>query len=148
MFHPILDQMVAEFPKDLRVTFRHFPLPNHQHALRAASAAEAAGLQGKFWQMHGLIYEHQQDWKNVFDARPVFDNYAQQAGVDVERYNRDLAGSQVAQRIIQDGKRALSMGVKGTPAVFLNNREVPFTHLPAEKLRELIKKELANTANK
>ena len=143
MFHPILEQMEAEFGDKLRVTFRHFPLPNHAHALRAASAAEAAGLQGKFWQMHKLIYEHQKDWKDLFDVRPVFDGYAKEIGLDVERFNRDLGSSQVAQRIIQDGKRAQSLGVKGTPTVFLNGRELPFETLaPAEKLRAVIQKEI------
>ena len=142
LFHPILEKLEQEFPKDLRVTFRHFPLPNHQHALRAASAAEAAGLQGKFWEMHKLIYEHQRDWKDEFDVRPIFEGYAQQIGLDIARFNRDLGGTVVQQRILQDGKRALSVGVKGTPTVFLNNREVPFQMLPEEHMRVLIQQEL------
>jgi protein-disulfide isomerase len=142
MFHPMLEKMEKEFPKDLRVTFRHFPLPNHQHALRAASAAEAAGLQGKFWEMHALIYEHQLEWKDQFDVRPVFEGYAQQIGLDIARFNRDLGGATVQQRILQDGKRAVSVGVKGTPTVFLNGREVPFQMLPDDKLRVLIQQEI------
>lgn len=142
LFHPMLEKMEQEFPQDLRVTFRHYPLPNHQHALRAASAAEAAGLQGKFWEMHKLIYEHQRDWKDQFDVRAIFEGYAQQIGLDVARYNRDLGGATVQQRILQDGKRANSLGVKGTPTVFLNGREVPFTMLPEEHLRVLIQQEL------
>jgi hypothetical protein len=87
MFHPILEQMHEEFGDRMRITFREYPLPNHQHALAAASAAEAAGIQGKFWEMHDLLYEHQNDWKEQFDVRPIFEGYAKQAGVDVERYN-------------------------------------------------------------
>jgi protein-disulfide isomerase len=143
LFHPILEQMEAEFGDQLRVTFREFPLvPAHQHALNAASAAEAAGMQGKFWEMHKLIYEHQKDWKDVFDARPVFEGYAKQIGLDVDRFRSDVGGDQVAQRIFLDGKRGYSLGVKGTPTVFLNGTEVPFESLPAEKLRVLIKKEI------
>ena len=142
MFHPILEQMEEEFGDKLRVTFRHFPLPNHQHALRAASAAEAAGLQGKFWEMHKLIYEHQKDWKDLFDVRPVFDGYAKEIGLDVARFNRDIGSSQVQQRIVLDSKRGQSLGVSGTPTVFLNGREVPFQSLPADTLRVLIQKEI------
>ncbi len=142
MLHPILEKLEKEFPKDLRVTFRHFPLPNHQHALRAASAAEAAGLQGKFWEMHALIYEHQREWKDQFDVRPVFEGYANQIGLDIARFNRDLGSATVQQRILQDGKRANSLGVSATPTVFLNGREVPFTMLPDEKLRGLIQQEI------
>lgn len=143
MFHPMLEKLEKEFPKDLRVTFRHFPLPNHQHALRAASATEAARLQGKFWEMHAMIYENQQVWKDQFDVRPIFENYATQLGLDIARFNRDLGSATVQQRILQDGKRGTSMGVKGTPTVFLNGREVPFTMLPDDKLRVLIQQEIA-----
>ena len=143
MFHPILEQMHEEFGDKLRITFREFPLvPTHQHALAAASAAEAAGIQGKFWEMHDLIYEHQNDWKTQFDVRPVFEGYAKQIGIDVERYKRDVGGDLVAQRIFQDGKRGHSLGVKGTPTVFINGREVSFEDLPADRLRLVIQKEL------
>jgi len=143
MFHPILQQMHAEFGDKLQITFREFPLvPTHQHALPAASAAEAAGLQGKFWEMHDLLYEHQADWKKEFDVRPIFEGYAKQIGLDVERYKRDMNGELVAQRIFADGKRGHSLGVKGTPTVFMNGREVPFENLPAEKLRVVIQNEM------
>jgi len=147
LFHPILEQMHAEFGDQMQITFREFPLvPTHQHALAAASSAEAAGLQGKFWEMHDLLYEHQKDWKDKFDVRPVFEGYAKQIGLDIERYTRDLASDLVGQRIFQDGKRGHSMGVKGTPTVFINGREVPFESLPAEKLRVVIQNELRNPA--
>jgi protein-disulfide isomerase len=143
MFHPILKQMEEEFGDKLQVTFREFPLvPTHQHALPAASAAEAAGLQGKFWEMHHMIYDNQKLWTKEFDVRPIFEGYAKQIGLDVERYKRDVAGDLVSNRIMQDGKRGHSMGVKGTPTVFLNGREVPFESLPAEKLRLVIQNEL------
>jgi protein-disulfide isomerase len=146
MFHPILEQMKAEFGDKLAITFREFPLvPTHQHALAAASAAEAAGLQGKFWEMHDLLYEHQNDWKKEFDVRPIYEGYAKQIGLDVERYMRDMNGDLVAQRIFADGKRGHSLGVKGTPTVFMNGREVPFENLPAEKLRVVIQNELRSS---
>ena len=148
MFHPILEQMHEEFGDRMRITFREYPLPNHQHALAAASAAEAAGIQGKFWEMHDLLYEHQNDWKEQFDVRPIFESYAKQAGVDVERYKRDLEGDLVAQRIFQDGRRGHSLGVNGTPTVFINGREVPFENLPADKLRLVIQKELQAAGKK
>ena len=145
MFHPILEQMHTEFGDKLQITFREFPLvPTHQHALAAASAAEAAGLQNKFWEMHDMIYDHQNDWKKEFDVRSIFEGYAKQIGIDVERYKRDVNGDLVAQRIFQDGKRGHSLGVKGTPTVFINGREVSFENLPADKLRVVIQNELRN----
>ena len=143
MFHPILKQMKEEFGDQVQVTFREFPLvPTHQHALAAASAAEAAGVQGKFWEMHDLLYDKQNEWKKEFDVRPVFEGYAKQVGLDIERYKQDIGSDLVAQRIFADGKRGHSLGVKGTPTVFMNGREVPFEDLPAEKLRVVIQNEL------
>ena len=147
-FHPILEQMEKEFGDKLRVTFREYPLPNHQHAVAAASAAEAAGLQGKFWQMHKVIYENQNDWKDQFDARSLFQDYAQHIGLDIERFKRDMNGSVVQQRIAQDVKRGQSLGVKGTPTVFLNGREVPYEDLPADKLRVVIQKAIEDAKQK
>jgi protein-disulfide isomerase len=145
MFHPILVQMHKEFGDKLQITFREFPLvPAHQHAIAAASAAEAAGLQGKFWEMHDLLYENQKTWHEAFDVRPIFDGYAKQIGLDMTKYQNDLNSEPVAQRIFADGKRAHSMGVKGTPTVFLNGKEVPFESLPSDKLRVLINLELSN----
>jgi protein-disulfide isomerase len=142
MFHPILKQMKEEFGDRLQVTFREYPLANHQHAVPAASAAEAAGLQGKFWEMHALIFEHQNEWKTQFDVKSVFEGYAKQIGIDVERFKRDVTSDRVEQRIFLDGKRARSMGVNSTPTVFLNGREVPFQSLPADTLRVLILDEI------
>jgi protein-disulfide isomerase len=141
--HPILKTMQQEFGHALRVVFREFPLvPAHQHALAAARAAEAAGLQGKFWEMHDLIYENQKSWSNAFDIRPIFEGYATKIGLDLEKFKRDFTSETVAQRILQDGKRGHSMGVQGTPTVFINGREVPFESLVPEKLRVAIKTEL------
>ena len=143
--HPILVQMHKEFGDKLQITFREFPLaPAHQHAIAAASAAEAAGLQGKFWEMHDLLYENQKTWHEAFDVRPIFEGFAKQIGLDMNRYQNDLNSDQVAERILNDGKRGHSMGVKGTPTVFLNGREVPFESLPSDKLRVLINLELTN----
>src|ERR1044071_8149106 len=143
LFHPILKQMEEEFGNKIQVTFREFPLvPPHQHALAAASAAEAAGLQGKFWEMHKLLYDRQASWKGQFDVRPVFEGYAREIGLDVDRYNRDVGSDLVQQRIFQDGKRGHSLGVKGTPTVFMNGREVPFESLQADQFRVLIAREI------
>ena len=144
LFHPILKQMEAEFGDKIQVTFREFPLvPPHTHALAAASAAEAAGLQNKFWEMHDLIYDRQNAWKTQFDVRGIFEGYAKEIGLDIDRFNRDVGSDLVQQRIFQDGKRGHSLGVKGTPTVFMNGREVPFEQLPAEQFRVVIQKEIA-----
>jgi len=145
MLHPILKNLEGEFgPAKLRIIFREFPLvPAHAHALAAARAAEAAGLQGKFWEMHAMIYENQKAWHEAFDVRPIFEGYATKIGLDLEQFRRDITNAIVERRIFLDGKRAHSLGVKGTPTVFLNGREVPFESLAPDKLKALINSELA-----
>jgi protein-disulfide isomerase len=145
ILHPILLQMHKEFPNDLQIIFREFPLtPNHRHALNAAYASEAAGIQGKFWEMHDLIYETQKSWHEAFSSKPIFEEYAKRIGLDVERFKQDVESDHVARRVTADGVLGRAMGVKGTPTVFLNGREVPFESLPADSLRELIKAALAS----
>lgn len=144
LLHPILKTLEKEYGPRVRIIFRQYPLvPTHPHALSAARAAEAAGMQGKFWEMHDMIYENQQTWHKAFDARPIFEGYATRIGLDLGRYRQDLSSSIVENRIFQDGKRAHALNVKGTPTVFLNGREVPFESLSPEKLRDLINAELA-----
>jgi protein-disulfide isomerase len=143
LLHPVLQTMEKEFGPRMRIIFREFPLvPAHVHALAAARSAEAAGLQGKFWEMHDLLYENQKTWHDAFDARPIFESYATKIGLNMEKFRSDSSGEVVAQRIFLDGKRGHALGVTGTPTVFLNGREVPFESLAPDKLRALIQAQL------
>jgi len=139
LLYPVLKGIEGEHGPRLKVIFREFPLmPNHPHSLAAARAAEAAGLQGKFFEMHDLLYENQTKWKEMFDVRPAFEAYAKVIGLDVERWKKDQTSEAVEQRIFLDGNRAHSLGVKGTPTVFLNGTEIPFEQLTPEGLRAAI----------
>ncbi len=94
--------------------------------------------------MHDLLYENQKSWSNAFDVRPIFEGYATKIGLDLDQFRRDSSSEAVAQRILVDGKRGTSLGVKGTPTLFLNGSEVPFeTVLAPEKLRALVSTQLA-----
>jgi protein-disulfide isomerase len=143
MLHPVLQTMEKEFGGRIRIIFREFPLvPAHVHTLAAARSAEAAGLQGKFWEMHDLLYENQKVWHEAFDAHPIFEDYATRIGLNMEKFRSDVSGEIVAQRIFLDGKRAHALGVTGTPTVFMNGREIPFESLAPDKLRVLIQAQL------
>lgn len=137
--YPLLKAIEAEYGSRLKVVFREFPLtPAHAHALTAAQAAEAAGLQGKFFEMHDLLYENQTELKKMFDVRPTYEGYAKQIGLDVEKWKSDMTGAAVEQRIFLDGNRAHAMGVKGTPSVFINGTELPFEQFNPEGLRNAL----------
>jgi protein-disulfide isomerase len=141
--YPILKTIEAEYGPRLRVIFREFPLTQlHPHALAAANAAEAAGVQGKFWEMHDLLYENQKSWDKAFDIRPIFEGLATKIGLDADRFKRDQTSEIVDTRIALDGIRAHSRGVVGTPTVFINNQEIPYAQVTAEGLRAAIDKAL------
>jgi len=143
-YHPELKKMEAEFGDKMKVIFRELPLlPMHEHALMAAQAAEAAGLQGKFWEMHDMLYDNQAKWVEQKDLVPVFVDYAKQIGINPDQFMKDLSGETVTARIFQDGKRAHSFGLKGTPSFFVNGKEAKDEQWKPEGLRQMIKDAIA-----
>ena len=134
-------EMIRPLEKDygssLRVVFWHFPLPNHKHGRDAALAAEAASLQGRFWEMHDLLYENQRAWSDVEDARPLFDDYARQLHLDVERFKKDSESAKVAAQVDRQREHGVSRGVQNTPTIFINNQLVTPPFSP-ERLHEAI----------
>jgi len=115
-FHAI-EQVEQRLDGNVRFAFRHFPLSGiHPHALAAARAAEAAALQGRFWDMHELLFRRQKALEDG-DLR----GYADQVGLDVAAFDRDRAGSAVAGRIRRDVASGLASGqVLGTPTLFID----------------------------
>jgi protein-disulfide isomerase len=137
---PALSQAEQRYHGKLCVIFRHFPLAAHKHALAAASAAEAAGLQGRFWEMHDLLYGSQLVWTGAADTRELFNQFAKSLGLDVERFKIDLESEQVKARIVADQQRAASLGVNRTPAIFINGRRLPDSSLNQKALQEAIER--------
>lgn len=115
---PAVKLMLSHFSGKLRFVFRHFPLEEvHPHALHAALAAESAGGQGKFWQMHDLLFEHQAHLKpNNLRA------YAQQLELDMVRFDADMADELYLQRIREQIDGGSRSGVRATPTFFINGR--------------------------
>jgi len=116
MAHPVVKRAQKELGKQLRFVFRNFPLAEaHPHAQIAAQAAEAAGAQGKFWEMHDMIFEHQ-------DALEVEDllGYAASLGLDAKQIARDLEAGTYVKRVRDDFRSGVKSGVNGTPTFFVN----------------------------
>ncbi len=134
-----------DYATSVRVIFRHFPLGNHAHAFTAACAAEAAGLQGRFWEMHDLLFQNARHWSKE-NPRGFFDGYAATLGLDVERFKKDMESEQVKARIRADQERGASIGVDRTPILFLTGVQIPYTSLDAPDLRRAIDAELSGEA--
>jgi protein-disulfide isomerase len=144
VYYPELKKIEAEFGERLRVIFRENPLvPLHEHALIAAQAAEAAGVQNRFWEMHDKLYENQKAWSEARDVMPMFVDYAKQIGLDTDRFVRDLNGEAVATRIFQDGKRAHALGINATPTFFVNGKEAQGESWKPEGVRATINQALS-----
>jgi protein-disulfide isomerase len=134
---PLL-QIEKDYGPKIRVIFRNFPFPNHQHALEAAYTAEAAGLQGRYWEMHDLLYKEQSNWSNAPDVKQLFVSYAKMLGLEMDRFETDVAGPTVKARVTADQERGRSLGVNATPSIFINNQGVPPKSLNPTALRAAI----------
>lgn len=130
----------------IRVVFRHFPLVTHAHAREAALAAEAAELQGKFWEMHDLLYKEQANWSKAEDAPGLFNGYAGTLGLDLERFKKDVQNPEMAARIDADQKLGSSRGVTSTPTLFVNNVLLPTDQLNPAGLDKAIEAALKEKA--
>lgn len=116
MAHPVLQALIADNPDLIRLVYRHFPITNiHPHALMAAEAAEAAGAQGKFWEMHDLLFTHQDrlDYEDLLE-------YAEAIGLDISRFDREMRANHYREEVKRDFRRGIQDGVNGTPTLFIN----------------------------
>lgn len=147
-FYPMLAKAEEDFGDRLRVVFRHKPLQNHEHAVLAACAAEAAGLQGRFWEMHDLLFQNSLRWtKGVetvgpdappsrrleskllampTEVRDVFLVYAEMLKLDVERFKTDMDSEEVKARVESDRAHGDTLGIDRTPTIYLNGRLMPY----------------------
>ena len=122
-----LHQLEKDYHGKLRIIFRHFPLPMHPHARDAAIVAEAAHLQGKFWQMHDLLYAKQLVWSKGVDVPAIFLSLAEEVGLDMERFKKDLGNPEIAARVTADHELGKGRSVTSTPTIFINNVVLPPT---------------------
>ena len=135
MLWPALKNLEKDYAKSLAITFRQHPLPQHHRASEAARAAEAAGLQGKFWEMHDALYLQRSKWVREENVRAFFDTFASELGLDLERFKKDMDGSEVSKRIAADEERGASLGIDRTPVIFINGKRVELQAQVEEGLR-------------
>lgn len=123
VMHPKVNEIRNAFGDRVRIIFRQYPLTQaHPHAYDAACAAEAAGMQGKFWEMQNLLFTNQRAWSNATDARSMFTEYAKTLGLNVEKFTDDMIGLAVKNRVDADLKRGQAIPVNSTPSFFINNK--------------------------
>jgi protein-disulfide isomerase len=139
----ILETLEREYEKRMVVVFREHPLQMHHYALDAARAAEAAGLQGRFWEMHDTLYRNRGTWTRAPYIRPYLSDYARELQLDVDRFKEDIDGPPVARRILADQERGDSLAVDRTPIIYVNGEKVIPADLTENGIRAMIEKALA-----
>jgi protein-disulfide isomerase len=118
-------QLVRDFNTKIKLVYRYFPLEAvHPYAVISAHAAEAARQQGKFWEMHDLLFEHQNDWTNSQDPQSIFISYAQKIGLDVEKFKNDINSDSVKKFVSDEENAGITAGINATPTFFLNGKQI------------------------
>lgn len=126
---PLVEEIVNEFGNHVKFVYRHYPLRGlHKNAQIASQAAEAAGIQGKFWEMKELLFANQAAWSELEREAAItaFGLYANQLGLDPAKFNQDIESDAVVDAIDEDYAKALDAGVNSTPTFFLNGTEFEF----------------------
>lgn len=125
-YYPIVKSALEQVGDQARFVYRHFPLNTiHPHAQMAAQASEAADLQGKFWEMNELLFERQATWSKSTDDKALFAQYAQELGLDVEKFKTDMASSAARERVQRDMTTGNQLRISGTPTFYLNGVLLP-----------------------
>jgi protein-disulfide isomerase len=146
--HPVMKQIQQIYGTRINFIFRNYPLPMHDKAYDASVSAEAAGLQGseKFWAMHNQLYTNQSLWSSDPNYKQVFRSYAEKIGLDMSRWDNDVAGLQAKTRVDADVARGKALNVNSTPSVYINGKSVPYPDMNVATLRQLIDADLQAAA--
>ncbi len=136
--NPTFDEILKKNPKTVKIFYKHFPIRGHEQAFAAANASIAAQKQGKFWEYHDLLFENMQ---NLSQGKYI--EFAKNLGLNIEKFKKELGNPQNMGQINKDQQDGFSIGVKGTPSLFVNGRKVQDRSV--EGLQKLIDEELAKT---
>lgn len=140
-YSQIVNKLKENFGDRVAFVYRHFPLKQiHKNGVAAAMAAEAAGRQGKFWEMHDLLYERQDEWSDSGEADKMFAEYAGMLSLDVPRWQVDSAADDLKEKINRSYQEAVGLGLNSTPSFILNGKMIEARSY--EQFEQLIKQEL------
>ena len=124
---PLLKKLASTYPKEVQIVYRHFPLPTHDKSLLTAEASEAAGAQGKFWELEALLFEKQAEWtgQSAEEMRVTLTQFAEQIKLDVKQFNADLDAGKYTPRVQAARDLAGQLGLPGTPFLLINQQPWP-----------------------
>lgn len=145
-YYPTVKEVKEKYKDTVKFQVRHFPIASsHRFAEMAASYAEGAAKQNKFWEMHDKIFEGQKQWERMADPSVTFNGYAEEIGLDMEKLETDRTSAEVKATINADFKAAQEAGGQGTPTFVLNGKKVERIENSVEAFSKLLDDALAQT---
>jgi protein-disulfide isomerase len=147
-YHPVVMELMRRYPSEMKLQFHHFPLIQiHPNAMAASLAAEAAGDQGKFWEMHDLLFENQRSWERRHNVEGYFLSLANQIGLNGAEFQQAFKAVETRDRVLADVRMGVDSNVQGTPTFYINGQLVPNDPPPGvEDLARLIESSLKTAA--
>lgn len=127
-FNPIVKKLKDKYGNQIELKLRFYPLNSHQFAALAARAAQAAKNQGKFLEMHNMLYQNQKRWSQSVNPIPIFKGYAKKLNMDMEQFNSDLNDAETQRIVMNQKQEGMDMGVNSTPTFFIDGKKL--TQLP------------------
>lgn len=129
-FYPVVKELLDKYGDQISFEYRHFPLiQNHPFAEPAARAAVAAGIQGKFYEYHDILFERQSQWSTALNPNRMFSEYATELGLDVNQFEKQMRSSDIRDKVKNDLQDGFAAGVTGTPSFYLNGEKLQLTTL-------------------
>jgi protein-disulfide isomerase len=142
MMDDLIQQAKADYGDQVRIVVRNYPLPKHQNADTSARAVEAAAEQGKLEEMAAVVFEHQQDWKNQEDVEDLFVSYAEDLGLETQKFRADYNSDAIKERVARDLQDAQDLDLPGTPSLVLNNEVLMLDSVDYSAISEPLDAEL------
>lgn len=148
-YYPYVKEVKEKYKDRVKFQVRYYPITggDHKYAMQTARVAEAAARQGKFWEMHDQLFEGQKTWELSQNPTSIFEGYARDIGLDVEKFKTDSAGSDAVAVINKDRSDAKQLGVDGTPSFFINGKKIKNPTPSAEAFTQLLDEALSTKNN-
>ena len=145
--HPVMKEIQGIYGSKIKMIFRNYPLQMHDKAYDAAIVAEAAGIQGRFWQMQDQLFTNQQTWSlPSSNAKELWKSYAEKIGLNIQQFENDVAGMAAKSRVDQDLARGKALNVSSTPTIYINGEQIPFQMANVQGLKAIIDQKLQEAA--
>lgn len=146
-FHPMVKKLKDNFGDQIQLNLKFYPLNNHQFAALAARAAQSAKNQGKFREMHNLLYENQKHWSSSINPMPIFERYAKKLDLDIEQFRNDINAAETQKAVMQDKEEGREAGVDSTPTFIIDGQQLQNLPRTYSKFEEIVQQHLNKKKN-